>query len=103
MHPKNFSERIYFLRRRVKQNSFGETISSFEEIGKGWAKVSFKTFDKGTDNKPDDVVYQVTFNASDITFHRIKWRGKMYNLKTGVIFDEINNVASVLIKPAEYQ
>lgn len=103
MHPKNFNQLFCFLKRRADQNSYGETILSYEEVAKGWGKITFKSFDKGTGNEVEQAIYQVVFKLPGVPFHRIKWRGNDYNLKTDVVFDEITHTASVLIKSIKYQ
>jgi head-tail adaptor len=98
MHPKNLVERITFLKRNLTENSFGERIENYSDVGKGWAAIKFKSAVPAADNKPAGIVYQVTLPRPIPKFHRLMWRNQEYNLVSDFIIESGYHMVTVLIQ-----
>ena len=98
MHPKNLVERIIFLKRSLTENSFGERIEYYNEVGKGWAAIKFKAAVSAVDNKPAGIIYQVTLSRPIPKFHRLVWRNQEYNCVSGFIMESGYHMVTVLIQ-----
>lgn len=98
MHPKNLVERITFLKRNLTENSFGEQIENYSDVGKGWAAIKFKSAVPAIDNKPVGIIYQVTLPRPIPKFHRLVWRKQEYNLVSDFIIESGYHMVTILIQ-----
>lgn len=98
MHPKNLIERITFLKRVLSENSFGERIENYSDVGKSWAAIKFKSAVSSTDKKSAGIIYQVTLQRPIPKFHRLIWRDEEYELVSDPIIESGYHMVTVLIQ-----
>lgn len=94
-------ERITFLKKSLSQNSFGEVIESYAEMGNGWAAIKFKSADSKIGENKSAITYQVTLQKPVPKFHRLIWRGQQYALKSGMMVEGDYHTITVLIQAVD--
>lgn len=92
------SERITFLKRNLTQNSFGEIIENYTEIGKGWAAIKFKSVGGDGGDKPSGIIYQATLQKPIPKFDRIIWRKQQYTVKSKMLIESDYHTVTALIQ-----